>query len=467
MRFLLALFVSVLTIHAASAQSLLDREVPLEKLKPGETRFLQALMAAEGSYEGLIDGDWGGRSLTAFRAIVQRKLGTSDATIGDLAQLSAPFLHALERGRWTPFHDQSANMSFQVPMGLMTRQPGNDVAFAARDQSIVIQVQVGTPEDAQQLHQAAMAQALSSDQVLRITRPDLRVTSTRLRDGVNSVYVRSQDRGKRVATTLVQWRPLRGAEARLVVASITKGKQRALELPEGGLINRAIQTAQDVAQSQVTPNNPKPQNDVETTKQSGAFAGTAFYINHSDLATSAWVLAVCDKGLRLQDGTQLAPLDIARALDLVVMTSPRRSSHWLPLGAAKIPPLSAPMVSVGYPFFDRSFRGLSETRGRLEGRGGNENSTQLLAMVMPRKSGNMGAPVLDASGSVVGIVVRRAAKDREPLPDRVTLAAPAQVFSGFLTRNGILHDTRAAPAQGIEPLTRSDRGQAIVPVFCR
>lgn len=465
MRRLFAALCCVLIAGVALADEFLDRPAPLEKLKPAEVRFLQALMAVENTYDGLTDGVWGGRSLNGFRALMQKKRGTDAASIRDLASLSAPFQAALTGGQWKPLHDKTSNMSFQIPHEVMYAQPGQDeFAAIAYDGNIILRARLGSIEEAQQAHDWVGANSNRPDAVANVSESQIAVTSAVFNDATNTAYVRSQKHGQKIATVLVQWRPQRAAEARLIIASITKGKQRPLDLPDGGVIARAIRAAQEQPLVQTEP----PQTpETELTGQSGSYAGTGFYINNTDLVTAAAVLRRC-QGLTLGDGTSLSTVENGRGMGAAVLTSERRSRHWLALAAQDLPTMNTPLSALGYPFYTKSYRGLTGTSGTMQGRAGGENAGKRLALSMPRRPGNMGAPVLDGDNRVVAVVVDRANEDREALAQKVTLAAPMQAFTGFLNRNGIAHDTGAPKAlNSAQKLQHSDGARAIVPLFCR
>jgi S1-C subfamily serine protease len=95
--------------------------------------------------------------------------------------------------------------------------------------------------------------------------------------------------------------------------------------------------------------------------------GSGFFVNDTDVVTAAHVVEDCGE-LRLEDGSALSVLAADRVLDLAVLASSRRSSHWLPLGPATGPRLGEPVLALGYPLFGDVLtvdQGLSVTGGHI------------------------------------------------------------------------------------------------------
>lgn len=67
--------------HSAAAQdySSLLRDFDARSLTWADKRFLQAALAFEGHYNGLLDGDWGPRSQRALNSYTRREFGTAAA----------------------------------------------------------------------------------------------------------------------------------------------------------------------------------------------------------------------------------------------------------------------------------------------------------------------------------------------------------------------------------------------------
>ncbi|MHA6263438.1 S1 family peptidase [Arenibacterium sp. CAU 1754] len=462
MRYILALILTVLSSASAMAEPFLDRPAPLEQLRPVEVRFLQALLAGNGRYTGLIDGAWGRRSLRALNETVQQDLGHDTVTVRDLATLARPFQKSLTEGRWQVFHDPNTDMSYLLPLALVIRQPGQErVTFLERRGELLVRTRRDDAATTETLHKWVIDNALTPATAPIVRTVDRRITAAVLSDKRNTVYLRSHRRGQDFVTTRVRWHPKQAQAARIILASISLGKQPGLVLPEGGLIQRAILAlaAETAPAAQPTP--------VVSKKDSGAFAGTAFYINNTDLLTATAVLRMC-RGLKLGDGTALTPLENTRAMGAVVVTSPARSRDWLPLAVQSEPQPQSRVFALGYPLYQRGFTALVSSHGQVDGQNRYLGAGQRRGLAMPFRPGNLGAPVLDASNRIIAVMVGRPANASRALPDQLSLAAPTHAIADMLYREDVFFDQRdSTDHDGSANEVRNSLERAVVPVFCR
>lgn len=102
------------------------------------------------------------------------------------------------------------------------------------------------------------------------------------------------------------------------------------------------------------------------------------------------------------------------------------------------------------------------TLADLRGLDGEDNVQRLDLAALP---GDIGGPVLDASGAVLGVLLARPEGPRQ-LPENVRYAADVQSITTFLTENGIT--PRAAQTEGALPAAVLTRRAAdmTVPVSC-
>lgn len=462
MRFILAILLTVLSAIIVQADPYLDSPAPFERLQPAEIRFIQAMLAGNGSYDGLIDGTFGPRSMQSLRATAQDQFGHDSVTVRDLAILAFPFEQFLVAGRWQAFHDPATNMSYLLPMAQVLRQPVQDeVTFLEQDGELAVHTSSQDVATTTRNHNALLKNAFAPTTAKVSDTPDRRITTAVLRDGVNTVYIRSHRRGQGFASTRVQWRPKKAISARIILASITFGPQQGLSLPEDGILRRAM--AAQKAGSASVGKAPEP----AVKKESGVFSGTAFYINNTDLVTATEVLRQC-RGLKLGDGIELTPLENARSHGAVVLTSSTRSTDWLPLASQAEPQVLGRVVALGFSLYDQKFTALTSTHGHIGEQGRNLSGSPRWGLSMTYRAGNLGAPVLDQANRVIAIAVGRPGDTTLPVPKEETLAAPTKGFAEMLYRQDILFDQRA-PANDLlaEQVLKTRYKRAIVPVFCR
>ncbi len=98
--------------------SILDTPFDARPLNTQEKRYVQAGLALEGTYSGLIDGDWGRASQTAYEAYMgKRDWPDSNRSAAVLTILTAD---ALEDGQWTNFYMPAVNASISYPAASMS-----------------------------------------------------------------------------------------------------------------------------------------------------------------------------------------------------------------------------------------------------------------------------------------------------------------------------------------------------------
>ncbi|WP_339772632.1 trypsin-like peptidase domain-containing protein [uncultured Pseudosulfitobacter sp.] len=211
--------------------------------------------------------------------------------------------------------------------------------------------------------------------------------------------------------------------------------------------------------------SPETMVEADDAKGQTRRAGVGFYINETTFVTAQNAVDHCgDAGLRLPDGTPVELLAEAADAGLAVLTSARRSGHWLALGGDAIAdPRKITVLGVTKDGWKEAEAKRSEVRllGQIEATG------QMIAQI-PAKKRNIGAPVLDAQDQVIGVVAGpltlHGATDAQAKGLR-KLAAVVGItgLPAFLDAHQITYQ-RAAAGPDAPP---NDPAQALTGVMCR
>lgn len=453
MRNLLTIVLLVLVTAAAQAQTLAASAVNPAALSPEEKRFVQGMLAWRGLYRGGLDGAWGPMSQQALAAEAVKEFGRAQITLADLALMARNFRREVNRGEWQAVHVPGADISFQAPLAQVApSDTGGETVYADPARALLIRARSGSVVDTMVLHHSVIANSNERGPAMGISPNPQIVTERTMRDGQHRVHARSHRRGSGYATVVVQWTPERTAEARLVIASIADGAQANLALPKGSAMRKAM--ADHSKSEREEEDQPR---DVSTLPR-GAFAGTGFFVNNTDLVTAADLLERCG-GLALRDGTALTALRAGEAPGLAVLSSGRRVSHWLPVDPEALPQRGQPVVVVGYPAGDSQYS--SRLDGQVDGEVQAGAGERRMALTIPARAGLAGAPALDLKGRVTGVVVSGAGGN--------AVVVPGGRLARMLSLHRIQFDTRGRwPTSEVEAAPRwSDTADAVVSLFCR
>jgi len=194
-------------------------------------------------------------------------------------------------------------------------------------------------------------------------------------------------------------------------------------------------------------------------------AGVGFYINETTFVTAQDAVDHCgDAGLRLPDGTPVELLAEAADAGLAVLTSARRSGHWLTLGGDAIgDPRKIAVLGVTKDGWKEAEAKRSEVRllGQIEATG------QMIAQI-PAKKRNIGAPVLNAQDQVIGLVagpltLQGATEAQAKGLRKLAAVVGITELPAFLDAHQITYQ-RAAAGPDAPP---NDPAQALTGVMCR
>jgi serine protease Do len=140
-------------------------------------------------------------------------------------------------------------------------------------------------------------------------------------------------------------------------------------------------------------------------------AGSAFFVNNTDLVTARHVVDGCAK-LTFADGTELELVAQHPTLDLALLSSPRRSRDWIPLHLTGTAKLGQRIIALGYPLYGTLGTALNSTRGNVSALSGIGDDPSKITFTEPIQPGNSGGPLLGLDGSELASSLRRSTSSR-------------------------------------------------------
>lgn len=438
-RFLLIL---ALTFHAvsATAQSLTAPFDP-QGLSRTENRILQTALAFAGAYNGLLDGAWGGRSLSALSDYARDNSGTAFPRNLDAADAIIAIMADWYDSGWEQQYWEVLELSFLTPDKTMSAASSTAlfVSFDHLSSSLAYSLGISNPDDMRSIHSYVATQRQFSAEAYSLRKPDSWVTSARLSDG-RTLYARSERMGSSWSNILLSAAAQDKTTLMAVAASITRGNSPSIYLPEGSFLSDLVTLRLGEL---ATPTAEPP--DTKAASSSG----TGFYVSDAGhVLTNAHVVKGCAR--ITFNGKAAELLDASEAFDLAILrTDPPETG--MVAGFATTPArLNSDVTVVGYPL-SSLLGGINVTRGAvssLKGVGGDATRLQITA---PVQAGNSGGPVLAANGAVVGVVVSKldsniVSASFGDVPQNVNFAIRGEVAKLYLAANSI------------QPVTATDAG---------
>jgi S1-C subfamily serine protease len=181
--------------------------------------------------------------------------------------------------------------------------------------------------------------------------------------------------------------------------------------------------------------------------------GTAFFISSNGLAmTNAHVVSSCMKILALVTAGEPISISVAavdRENDLALLKVGSRSETYAQFRAGIPVRQGEQIVTYGYPLAGALASRGNLSSGIVSALTGLFDDTRELQISAPVQLGNSGGPVLDASGSVIGVVTSKLDAVKTAIvigdiPQNVNFAIKATVVMNFLDANNVRYETTTA-----------------------
>lgn len=426
---------------AATAQ---DRHLPPEfdakNLNRAETRLVQLGLGLHRDYLGLLDGRWGRNTQRGLEAYARRS-GDSyphGKHVAELTIRAAQFID--EHGIYHTYSEHLGFSYFWATNMVEGTHSEGFLNYGLKDTTVGVSIQFGDISDTANVHNYVEGFAASSSRLYKVRKTSVLVTSGTNARG-KTLYARSNFVNGVWSTLLVSAERQDEAILGAITASITRDPYAEFGLPEDGFL--AATLASYFRDYPATP----PEAVAEDVDD-GPSSGSGFYVSATgDVLTNAHVVEGCRYAHINNQRVEVTAISNNFDLALLQAKGPSPTfARFSPVPAK----LNQDVTVVGYPLAGW-LGGLNVTRGAVSsttGLRGDETTMQISAPVQP---GNSGGPVVDQSGTVVGVVVSKldAALVQEvigDIPQNINFAIRGSAAKLFLSLNGVEPNLASASA---------------------
>lgn len=427
-----------------------------------EKRFLQASLAMEGYYSGLLDGVWGRGSQTALERYSTDEFDTPKPMNAHAAFLASTTATRWFAEGWEYQYVGYLDLSVLLPSkGLtMIEDNGQHKVWEHNSEKLTIHFNDLDTDGVRRIHDAITS---ASDLVAKpysLRGSGAWVTSVLTTSG--SIYMRSDLISGSWSTVIVDAAPQMDGVASLISSSIRAGRPvEVLPSETGVLVQNINEVSVAIRDANGSPPVSQPNNgvsrssapDTPDSREQPSSTGTGFYITEDGIAlTNAHVVQDCTSvalgGLPAEIIATSSAFDLA-AVRLIAPKNTVRLTF-----APEDVALNSDITLAGYPLHGL-LGGLNVSRGSIssmKGLLGDETKIQISAPVQP---GNSGGPVVDRFGDVVGVVVSKLdtvalADATGDIAQNVNFAVRGSMAKVFLSSNGISYG-ETAEREPIEP----------------
>lgn len=426
-------------------------------LTRAEKRFLQLALAFEGDYVGLLDGDWGKISNRAMRAFSAREFGSNALNL-HMTALAGRVFTLFERDGWAMMQNEPLGMSYLFPFKAFREGTVSSefVNFEHQNSSLGISLSRGGQAQANALHRFTVSSHRGPTPVYSVRKSNYAVTSISKADRsllyVRSHFIRGAWSSVVVSAAARDIKIFRG-----VTSSIAQGAVRDLNYESNGYLNANIEAtlailAQDDNKLDKTPpyqhaelppsSSERPKRDQRQSSKPKLLAtGSGFVVGKDGtVLTNEHVTEGCT---RLEIDGKVARVAASNTtFDLAVLTFESDVDQTVANFAPTPAGLNADITVVGFPL-NSMLGGLNVTRGAISAQVGLRGDGTQMQISAPVQPGNSGGPVLDKTGSVVGVVVSRLRSrlldnDQLDVPQNVNFAIRAEIAKLFLYQNNVV-----------------------------
>ncbi len=420
---------------ARAEQSAEEREETLAEARAAEMRLsqeerraLQAALQWFGYYPQMLDGVFG----PATRWAIERwqadngQAPTGFLTSRQRAELLAAYEDARRRFGFALIRDEAAGIEIELPLGL--------VAFNRYDPPFVHYDQVGESGlrvllISQEGTQSTLAGLYEIMQSLPFIPPDgereRRATSFLLtgRDGELRAHAEARlERGAIKGFVLI-WTAPADADAEVVLPRLRASFRAIPGVLTSGFGEGALSVERAALLSGLEPPEPK-------RRRSGFFVDPA-----GTIVTAAEAVEGCGR-VTIDESFPVRVQVLDQALGLAILTPDDRLAPLTYAHFAESPPSQGVEVRASGFSFEAKLNRPLLTLGALITSEGLVLEKARMVLSLAAQDGDIGGPIFDAFGAVIGMVLPRTLENGRVLPADVVLALSAQEIVSALSRAG-------------------------------
>jgi S1-C subfamily serine protease len=208
-------------------------------------------------------------------------------------------------------------------------------------------------------------------------------------------------------------------------------------------------------------------------EQETMFSGTGFFVAPNRLITNNHVVKSCRRLIEIKFADQSPHAAYIDAQDdtndLALLhtdvTSPLIASFRLR------PRVGERVATYGFPYSGILSSSGNFTQGDVSASTGLRDDTRLLQVSVPIQPGNSGGPLIDMSGSVVGMVTAQLSAFTGSIPQNVNFAIRSLMITNFLSVKGVipkLADTDASEIKALPPSDVAEKAKEFTAqIYCK
>lgn len=472
-------FVFFAAASFAQAQTLADRAFDPLSLSFQDKRYLQAALAFEGAYDGLIDGKWGKGSQGALN----KHLGTSGAPRGgDVGRVIRDFQNEYGDEGWNYVTDGTTGLYFLAPIKplLDIRPSGGITSWRHTQRPLEILLARASALQTSNWHRAVLEQSAVGQKPYTVRKNALWISSVDRGDGGAS-YARSQVVNGEWSTIILSTNRERDPAFAAIAGSIRPENPGSLVLDPTGYLGKLAFQSREVIQAPAPQSDagdllgallkklddfntdaapaPKPQDRAKTV-QSSIFGSGILVNGKGFVLTGLDTIAGCRS--IFVNGREAKLVASNETFGLAALRAPLnpKPGQWAVFAKRPLAP-GTDFALAGYSLssfweefqLEKGFVGSREKGGI-----GTGIDMKLSGSIAP---GYSGGPILNKDGHVAAIVTGRTANSGQ----RINRAIHAEIAKLFLAQNAIgygINDTN-----GLEQIDFAARARAFtVPLQC-
>ena len=425
---------SVWTASAGYAASALDEAIAREKSWSKKVKSgVQNALVWSGHYKGNLKGEFGRMTRRAIRDF-QRELGATPT-----GYLTRNEIRELERRRVESVRllgfEQSKITAAGVRIGIPTaifgtyERNGFSLVYSAPGTNLSVLSMNGGRAAFDVLFDILNEPAEIGRTPYITKKPDWFVIGEKDGDVYSYAYVtlrQNEVKGFRLA-----WAPRDDS----IMDTVAVAMFNSFE-PISGIVLHRFDDQKDYRSSTTspqTPDRPRDRNDARVEEPTRS-SGTGFIVARNGLAvTNAHVVDGCEKLLvdKRHPATVISSDELA---DLALLKIDRFRGDAVASFSERPARLNTDIVVVGYPLHG-ILGGLNVTRGNVSAMSGLRGARERFQLTAEIQPGNSGGPVVDYTGSVVGVVQSKlVAKALDNIPQNVNFAIRTGTVKLFLSR---------------------------------